>query len=86
MVAIDANFKLKLKSHGYRDVELAAGYAYFVCGAPYQEILDAHRDEEEDVRALFFFSLVNLSNNIPRPFIAMTWHLDQRMRLNFSCR
>lgn len=47
LVAIDANFKLKLKSHGYKDVELAAGYAYFVCGAPYEAVLAGHKDEAE---------------------------------------
>lgn len=53
MVAIDANFKLKLKSHGYRDVELAAGFAYFVCGAPYADVLSAHQEDEEDVRPCY---------------------------------
>lgn len=64
MVAIDANFKLKLKSHGYKDVELAAGYAYFVCGAPYDEVLRAHQDEEEDVSSIL--SLILTSSDLWR--------------------
>lgn len=47
MVALDANFKLKLKAHGHQDVALAAGYAYFVCGAPYADVLNGRSSELE---------------------------------------
>lgn len=49
MLAIDANFKLKLKSHGYSDVALGPGFAYFVDERLYDEFLLDFVDEEEEV-------------------------------------
>ena len=54
-VAIDANFKLKLKSRGIKDPELGSGLAYFVNAEKFKAHLKAHVDEDEvSVSSLFF--------------------------------
>ncbi|KAI0039250.1 hypothetical protein FA95DRAFT_1612723 [Auriscalpium vulgare] len=47
MLAIDANFKLKLKNCGLADVSLSAGWAYFVENGPYKEHVAKYIDQEE---------------------------------------
>ena len=46
-LAIDANFRLKLKSRNIRDPELAPGSLYFVDVVKFQEHLKNHVDEGE---------------------------------------
>ncbi|KAI0061776.1 hypothetical protein BV25DRAFT_1804969, partial [Artomyces pyxidatus] len=46
-VAVDANFKLKLKNRGLSDVELSPGWAYFVNSTEYAEYLKDYVDEPE---------------------------------------
>jgi hypothetical protein len=45
-IAIDANFRLKLKSRGIKDPELGSGLAYFVNNAKFEEHLGNQIDEE----------------------------------------
>ena len=47
-VAIDTNFRLKLKSRGVKDPELGSGLAYFVNTTKFEAHLK-DRAEEEDV-------------------------------------
>ncbi|KAA1479641.1 hypothetical protein DENSPDRAFT_862064 [Dentipellis sp. KUC8613] len=47
LLAVDANFKLKLESRNYVDVELAPGWAYFVPEVLYQSHLATYEDEAE---------------------------------------
>ncbi|TFY77801.1 hypothetical protein EWM64_g6209 [Hericium alpestre] len=47
LLAMDANFKAKLKNHGYKDIELAAGMGYFVPEPLYCKHLNLHKDEAE---------------------------------------
>lgn len=47
MLAIDANFKLKLKKKTDRQAELSTGLAYFVEEAPYQDWLKGKIDEPD---------------------------------------
>ncbi|TFK46468.1 hypothetical protein OE88DRAFT_1714953 [Heliocybe sulcata] len=46
-LAIDANFRLKLKKRDLIDVELAPGWAYFVEESGYQRFLRSHIEESE---------------------------------------
>ncbi|KAI0055824.1 hypothetical protein BV25DRAFT_1815103, partial [Artomyces pyxidatus] len=46
-VAIDANFKLKLKKRSIKDVQLCDGWAYFVADRQYKAHLAVHTDEAE---------------------------------------
>ncbi|TFK51470.1 hypothetical protein OE88DRAFT_1735365 [Heliocybe sulcata] len=46
-LAIDANFRLKLKKRDLVDVELAPGWAYFVEESGYQRFLRSHIEESE---------------------------------------
>lgn len=46
-LAVDANFKLKLKDRGFQDIELAPGWAYFVEEESYQDAVNKLRDETE---------------------------------------
>ncbi|KAA1478738.1 hypothetical protein DENSPDRAFT_788380, partial [Dentipellis sp. KUC8613] len=61
-LAIDTNFKLKLKNHNYTDLELAPGWAYFVPEPPYQEHLASHEDEEEMKNCDSTFAAVDHAN------------------------
>ena len=56
-VAIDANFRLKLKTRGIKDPELGSGLAYFVNAAKFRAHLKSQVDEEE-VSISNSFSLV----------------------------
>lgn len=47
MWAIDANFKLKQKNHGYEDIERADGWAYFVPSEEYLKFVQGFVDEVE---------------------------------------
>jgi hypothetical protein len=46
-LAIDANFRLKLKTRGIKDPELGAGLAYFVDTVKFQNHLKNHVHEED---------------------------------------
>ena len=46
-IAMDANFRLKLKSRGIRDPELASGLAYFVNDAKFEAHLKNHVGEDD---------------------------------------
>ena len=46
-IAIDANFRLKLKTRGIKDPELGSGLAYFVNAVNFEEHLKSQADEEE---------------------------------------
>ena len=45
-IAMDANFRLKLKSHDIRDPELGSGLAYFVNNANFGAHLKNHVGED----------------------------------------
>ncbi|TFY54862.1 hypothetical protein EVG20_g9538 [Dentipellis fragilis] len=62
LLAIDANFKLKLKSHGYLDLELAPGWSYFVPEGRYQKHLASNEDEEEMKTCDSTFAAVDHAN------------------------
>ncbi|KAI0085202.1 hypothetical protein BDY19DRAFT_896968, partial [Irpex rosettiformis] len=44
---LDANFRLKLKERGFKDVELSAGWSYFVENTKYQQFIDQSSDQQE---------------------------------------
>jgi KDZ transposase-like protein len=46
-LAVDGNFKLRLKERGIADPELAPGWAYFVEEEKYQEFIKDFVDEPE---------------------------------------
>jgi hypothetical protein len=46
-LAIDANFRLKLKARGISDPELGTGLAYFVDNTKFKKHLESHIDEAE---------------------------------------
>lgn len=50
-IAIDANFRLKLKMRGIRDPELGSGLAYFVNTPKFEAHLNSRVDE--DVVSIF---------------------------------
>ncbi|KAA1478735.1 hypothetical protein DENSPDRAFT_788366 [Dentipellis sp. KUC8613] len=62
LLAVDANFKLKLKSHSYLDIELAPGWSYFVPEGPYQQHLASNEDEEEMKTCDSTFAAVDHAN------------------------
>ncbi|KAI0042927.1 hypothetical protein FA95DRAFT_1575419 [Auriscalpium vulgare] len=45
--AVDANFRLKLKDRGLRDIELMPGWAYYVEESAYQRLIKNHVDVPE---------------------------------------
>ena len=47
-LAIDANFRLKLKARGIKDPELGTGLAYFVDTTKFQEHIKNHSHEEDE--------------------------------------
>ena len=63
-LAIDANFRLKLKTRGIKDPELGSGLSYFVDNIKFQEHLKNHTHEDE-VR-LSISSVRNPINNCDR--------------------
>lgn len=64
-LAIDANFRLKLKSRGIKDPELGAGLAYFVDTKKFQQHLQncAH---DEEVSLPPHWSGMTLTNDLDR--------------------
>ena len=46
-LAVDGNFKLRLKDHGITDPELAPGWAYFVEEEKYQAFLKDYVNQPE---------------------------------------
>lgn len=46
-LAIDANFKLKNKDRGIKDIELDPGLGCYVENSRYQEHLDKHENQSE---------------------------------------
>lgn len=44
---LDANFRLKLKDRGFKDVELTSGWSYFVEESKYMEFVDQTVDQQE---------------------------------------
>ena len=56
-LAIDANFKLKQKDRGIKDIELAPGWGCYVESSRYDEHVKRHVDEPE-VGILYVFLLV----------------------------
>ena len=60
-MAIDANFRLKLKMRGIKDPELGSGLAYFVNATKFQEHLKNHVHEEE-VRSTLSSALDNVDD------------------------
>jgi len=46
-IAVDANFKLKGKDRGIKDIELMSGLGVFVNEAKYQEHLGAYVEQPE---------------------------------------
>ena len=71
-LAIDANFRLKLKSRGIKDPELGAGLAYFVDPVKFQAHLRNYTQEEEVGLSISF-------QNITYIFI------DRNLRGRVSC-
>ncbi|KAI0039152.1 hypothetical protein FA95DRAFT_1504561, partial [Auriscalpium vulgare] len=61
-LAVDANFKLKLKARGLDDVELAPGWSYFVENKAYQRHIDKYVDEEEMKHCASSFAAVDHAN------------------------
>jgi hypothetical protein len=51
---VDANFKLKRKERGLKDIELMPGWAYFVEETKFQEHVANYVDQPE-VRSCFLF-------------------------------
>ncbi|TDL19767.1 hypothetical protein BD410DRAFT_751691, partial [Rickenella mellea] len=47
ILAIDANFRLKLKNRGFQDAPLGDGWSYFVPSAPYKEHVAKYIDQPE---------------------------------------
>ncbi|KAF9779417.1 hypothetical protein BJ322DRAFT_1013173 [Thelephora terrestris] len=62
-LAIDANFRLKLKARGINDPELGAGLAYFVDTTRFQGHLKSHTDEEDIETCGTEFHAVNQANS-----------------------
>ena len=60
-LAIDANFRLKLKTRGIKDPELGSGLAYFVNTVKFQEHLKNHIHDNEVSSSIF--SVLNDINN-----------------------
>lgn len=57
-LAIDANFRLKLKNRGIKDPELGSGWAYFVEEKKYNTHVKKHFQEKE-VRTIQFVYMSN---------------------------
>jgi hypothetical protein len=61
-VAIDANFKLKLKNRGINDPELAPGWASFVEESSYQNHIRNYIEQPE-VRLVCFCLVFNIQRS-----------------------
>jgi hypothetical protein len=46
-VAVDANFRLKLKNRKLKDVDLSSGWAYYVEATEYRKYLQKHSADLE---------------------------------------
>jgi hypothetical protein len=46
-IVIDANFRLKLKTHGIKDPELGSGLAYFVNAEKFEAHLKSYVDKDD---------------------------------------
>ncbi|KAF9778389.1 hypothetical protein BJ322DRAFT_1014720, partial [Thelephora terrestris] len=62
-IAIDANFRLKLKSRGIQDPELGSGLAYFVNAAKFEAHLGNHGVEDNIETCGTEFHAVNQANS-----------------------
>ena len=58
-VAMDANFRLKLKSRGIQDPELGSGSAYFVNNAKFEAHLKNHAGEDNVSISIFYCPAVS---------------------------
>ena len=56
-IAIDANFRLKLKARGIKDPELASGLAYFVNDGKFEAHLKDHTNEDNVSISYFLLPL-----------------------------
>ena len=54
-IAIDANFRLKLKSRGIKDPELGSGLAYFVNAGKFEAHLKNHTNEGDVSVSICFY-------------------------------
>ena len=57
-LAIDANFRLRLKTRGIKDPELGSGLAYFVDAAKFHEHLKDCVQEEEVSRTSHWHEII----------------------------
>ncbi|KAI0039987.1 hypothetical protein FA95DRAFT_1503469 [Auriscalpium vulgare] len=62
MLAIDANFKLKSKNRGLKDVDMAPGWSYFVENESYQEHVRTYIDQDEMKHCESSFAAVDHAN------------------------
>ena len=63
-LAIDANFRLKLKARGIGDPELGTGLAYFVDAIKFKKHLEDRVDEDDvSQMCLFHFNRCNCCVN-----------------------
>jgi hypothetical protein len=64
-IALDGNFRLKWKkvSSEERDPSLNDGWGFFVKNWPYQEHLEKHWDQKQEVCRCLLFTLCTLTNN-----------------------
>ena len=72
-IAIDANFKLKGKNCGLKDVELMPGWAYFVWEAEFQAHIANYIDQPE----VFFCHRLKISK--------LKWDIDQQLWIRTRC-
>jgi hypothetical protein len=61
-LAVDGNFKLRLKDRGITDPELAPGWAYFVEEEKYQAFIKGFVDQPE---VLYLLTVFGLCINLP---------------------
>ncbi|TFY75162.1 hypothetical protein EWM64_g8850 [Hericium alpestre] len=64
MLAVDANFCLKLKDQKIKDIELAPGWAYFVEEDKYQKVLCNHLSQPEPSSCNSQFSVLTKANTL----------------------
>lgn len=60
-IAVDANFRLKLKARGIKDPELGSGWSYFVEQLAYEKHVCKHFDEKDVSQFSFQHSDWNLT-------------------------
>lgn len=68
-ISVDANFKLKGKERGLKDIELMPGWGPFVEESEYQGFIAGYVDQPEVITTLFFCPILRaerlLSRSIP---------------------